>query len=185
MMRYVVVVLAVCATLGAQSNALYGQDQRTHEGFWISFGVGGGWNLTRNVGVSQTSEGGVAFDLRLGGTPSEKLLVGGEVIGWGREDGSLFTSRGNANFTVMYYPSVQTGVYLKGGLGVATFTTELSIGNATTTTTSSGFGGTAGLGWDVRVGKNFYLTPGVDFLYQRVKDTDNTILLLTFGVTWH
>ena len=184
-MRCAVVVLAVCATLAAPSEALFGQDARTHEGFWISFGVGGGWNLTRNVGVNPTSEGGFAFDLRLGGTPSDKLLVGGELIGWGREDGDFMMSRGNANFTVMFYPSVQTGVYVKGGLGVATFTNSVSIGNTTTTTTNSGFGGTVVLGWDVRVARNFFLTPGVDFLYQRVKDTDNTILLITFGVTWH
>jgi hypothetical protein len=113
------------------------------------------------------------------------VLLGGELIGWGRTDGNLTVSRGNANFTVMYYPSVQTGVYLKGGLGIASFTSMLEIGNTTTTTTNSGFGGTAGIGWDVRVARNFFLTPGVDFLYQRVTDTDNTILLLTFGVTWH
>ena len=185
MMRYAGVVLAVCAMVLTQGEAVQGQESRTHQGFWISFGLGGGWNLTRNLGLAQTSEAGVAFDLRLGGTPSEKLLVGGEVIGWARTEGDLTVSRGNTNFTVMYYPSVQSGVYLKAGVGVATFMTSLSFLNTTTTTSNSGFGSTAGIGWDVKLGKNFYLTPGLDFLYQRVEDTDNTILLITLSATWH
>lgn len=164
---------------------LCAQQQPKHNGFWISFGLGGGWNLTRNVGVDQNSKPGGAAFIRLGGTPSEKLLLGGEVIGWGRDEAGSTLSRGNVNLTAMFYPSVETGVYLKGGLGGASISTTVEEGNTTTTVHDEGFGATVGIGWDVRLARNFYLTPGIDFLYQRVSDTDNTILIFTVGATWH
>jgi hypothetical protein len=174
--------LALAAVLAAP---LTGQQQPKHRGFWIGFGLGGGWNLSRNVGTDQSTAPGGAAYLRLGGTPSQQILLGGEVIGWGREEDGNTLSRGNATVTVMFYPSVDAGVYLKGGLGGASISTTVEAGNTTTTVHDEGFGATAGLGWDVRLGSNFYLTPAVDFLYQRVSETDNTLLLITLGVTWH
>jgi hypothetical protein len=167
------------------ASPLSGQEPAKHRGFWIGFGLGGGWNLTRNVGVDQRTAAGGAAYLRLGGTPSQSVLLGGEIMGWGREEDGNTLSRGNANFTVMFYPSVDAGVYLKGGLGGASISTTVEEGNTTTTVHDEGFGATVGLGWDVRLGRNFYLTPAVDFLYQRVSDSDNTIVLLTLGAMWH
>lgn len=185
-MRRIIPVLAL-VLLGAGAAAPVSAQRmpREHRGFWISFGLGGGWNLTRNVGADSSSTGGAASYLRLGGTLSQKFLLGGEVIGWGRSvDGSDLT-RGNVNFTAMFYPSVQTGVYLKGGLGGSSLARTVTEGNTTTTVHEEGFGATLGIGWDIRLARNFFLTPGVDFLYQRASDTDNTMLLMTVGATWH
>jgi len=161
------------------------QTPREHRGFWISAGLGGGWNLSRNVGVDSSSSGGGAAYLRLGGTVSDKVLLGGEVIGWGRSTNGADLARGNVNFTAMFYPSVQTGVYLKGGLGGSSLARTVTNGNTTTTVHDEGFGVTVGLGWDVRLARNFFLTPGIDFLYQRASNVDNTILLMTVGATWY
>lgn len=182
-MRRIIPLLAL-AVLGA-AGPVSAQSPREHRGFWISFGLGGGWNLSRNVGLDSSSTGGVASYLRLGGTLSDKVLLGGEVIGWGRSVDGADLTRGNVNVTAMFYPSVQTGVYLKGGLGGASLASTVSEGNTTTTVHDEGFGATIGLGWDVRLARNFFLTPGIDFLYQRASDTDNTILLMTVGATWH
>jgi hypothetical protein len=173
------------ALVFALASPLSAQEQPKHRGFWISFGVGGGWNLSRNVGAEGRSAGGGAGFIRMGGTPSERLLLGGEIIGWGRSEDGASLGRGNATFTAMFYPSVEAGVYLKGGIGGSSIASTVSSGNTTTTVHDGGFGATIGVGWDIRLARNFYLTPGVDFLYQRVSDFDNTMLLITVGATWH
>jgi hypothetical protein len=175
-------VLSVALWLAAPAAA---QVESKHRGFWISFGLGGGWNVSQNVGVAQETKPGGAGFIRLGGTPTQKLLLGGEAIAWGTEVDGATIGRGNGTVTVMFYPSVETGVFLKGGVGGSTFTTSVTSGNTTTTTTDNGFGATAGIGWDVRLGRNFYLTPTVDLLYQRVTDVSNAIVLITVGATWH
>lgn len=173
-------------TLGlAVGSPLAAQEPPKHRGLWASFGFGGGWNLSRNVGIDGRSAGGGAGFFRMGGTPSQKLLLGGEIIGWGRSENDASLGRGNATFTAMFYPSVEAGVYLKGGIGGASIASTVSSGNTTTTVHDEGFGATVGLGWDIRVARNFYVTPGVDFLYQRVSDFDNTMVLITAGATWH
>ncbi len=169
----------------ALASPVAAQEQAKHRGFWISFGLGGGWNLSRNVGADGNSAAGGAGYIRLGGTPSEKLLLGGELIGWGRSEDGVSLGRGNATFTAMFYPSVEAGVYVKGGLGGSSIATTVSSGDTTTTVHDEGFGATAGLGWDIRLARNFFLTPGVDFVYQRVSELDNTMLLITLGATWH
>ena len=165
------------------------QEVPKHKGYWISFGLGAGWNLSNTI--NGQSKGGGALFLRMGGTPSEKVLVGGELIGFGTKVDGVSYGRGNLNAIVMYYLSVPQGLYVKGGIGGASFTTSATVGNTTTTTTDNGFGAGLGIGWDVRLGNgNFYLTPALDFLYQRVsvgdnEATNNTVALLTLGVTWH
>jgi hypothetical protein len=164
------------------------QQAPKHKGYWISFGLGGGWNLSNTVNGKSVGGGG-AF-LRMGGTPSQKVLVGGELIGFGTKDDGVSFGRGNLNAIVMYYLNVPQGLYIKGGVGGASFTTSVTVDNTTTTTSDNGFGAGVGVGWDVRLGSNIYLTPAFDFLYQRVsvgdnEATNNTMALLTVGVTWH
>ena len=178
-----VAVLLLCAAPDASA-----QTGPKHGGYWISFGLGAGWNLSNTIN-NQTKGGGALF-LRMGGTPSEKLLVGGELIGFGTKVNDVSYGRGNLNAIVMYYLNVEQGLYIKGGVGAASFTTSVTVDNATTTTTDNGFGAGLGIGWDVKLGSNFYLTPALDFLYQRVsvgenEATNNTVALLTIGVTWH
>jgi len=184
-MRGIITSVSVLVVTMALTTPATAQSPREHRGFWISAGVGGGWNLTRNVGIDSSSTGGAGGYLRLGGTITPRLLIGGEVIGWGRSIDGVEVARGNVSVTALFYPSVQTGVYLKGGLGGSSLANTVTEGNTTVTVHDEGFGATVGVGWDVRLARNFYLTPGIDFLYQRASSTDNTILLMTVGVTWH
>jgi len=184
-MRGIITFVSLLVVTIALTAPAASQSPREHRGFWISAGVGGGWNLTRNVGIDSASEGGAGGYLRLGGTITPRLLIGGEVAGWGRSIDGVDVARGNVTVTALFYPSVQTGVYLKGGLGGSSLANTVTEGNTTVTVHDEGFGATLGVGWDVRLARNFYITPGIDFLYQRASSVDNTILLMTVGVTWH
>lgn len=178
-------ILVVCSTTQGQA-----QTRHRHDGFWIGFGIGGGVNTAANLDDSQ--RGGGAAYLRLGGTLSQKWLLGGELSLWGRQedtllgDNSVSLMRSNVTFTAMFFPSENGGFFLKGGLGGANV--ELQVGGLKVS--EQGLGTTLGAGYDVRLGRNLYLTPNLDFLIQTFEagngeTTSNTLILLTLGLTWH
>lgn len=164
-----------------------------HRGFWIGFGLGGGINMSD--GLDGERLGGGAGYLRLGGTPSQKVLLGFDGLGWGRDESGTGIARGNGSFVVMFYPSIKGGAFLKGGIGVASISRATTAGNSTTTTTESGFGLTLGTGWDVKLGNNLYLVPGADLMLQWFESKNdpvlgqipgtNSIVTFTLGLTWH
>jgi hypothetical protein len=179
------VLLLLCVGGSAQA-----QRGHRHEGFWIGFGIGGGVNTAKNLDDAQ--RGGGAAYLRLGGTPSQKVLLGGEVAVGGRQEdttlgaNSLNITRSNATFMVMYFPSHNGGFFLKGGVGGANVESEL----AGVKVSKQGLGTTLGLGFDIRLGRNLYLTPNADWLIQTFEEdgggtAKNTLFLLTLGLTWH
>jgi hypothetical protein len=174
-------VLALSFALLLPSSAL-GQRTANHEGFWISFGFGGGWSLDDDVfGDTQT---GFASQLRMGGTPSQQVLVGGEAIGWTTTEVGTDLARGNAHLIVMYYPSPRGGLFLKGGIGFAGSTADLQFVPGDVEP-DGGFGFGAALGYDIQVASNFFLTPTVDFVYQGISDNSASLLLLTINAMWH
>jgi hypothetical protein len=140
----------------------------------LSLGAGGGWEDFD--GSFGTAGRGGAFQFRMGGTPSSRFLFGGEVIGWFNQRGFTDFSRFNVMATGLVYPS-GAGWFLKGGFGFA----EHSIGGFD----RNGIGTSVGTGFDVRLGRNFYLTPAVDYLGQFFDDSTVGVLLVTLGVTWH
>jgi uncharacterized protein involved in copper resistance len=112
------------------------------------------------------------------------LLLGGELAGWARRQDGTTVSRGIAAGTLYIYP-VRRGFFLKGGLGLATFTFEVSGPVADVTLTDGGFGALFGGGYDVQLGRNLFLTPNLDFLVQVINDNTAVVGLLTIGLTWH
>jgi hypothetical protein len=175
-------LLAVLAPLPAAA-----QRVAVHEGFWISFGLGGGW---ADDDVFDGMEPGFGMHLRMGGSPSQRLLVGGEVIGWLATDDGTSTDvfRGQVQVIGLYYPSDSGGLFLKGGVGFASreVDTSLSGSDLTLTRDSEGFGVDGGIGWDLQLSRNFFLTPSVDLIYQVLgEDQSGAAVLFTLGATWH
>ena len=179
------IALATLLLLGG--TALQAQTH-PHHGFWIGFGFGGGRNLTAGNLTATQRTGGTGY-LRLGGTLSQSVLLGFEGHSW--VHGGY--TRANGTATVMFYPSRQ-GLFVKGGLGVASLG-KVSVTGQNATTEVTGFGITAGVGYELRIGGNLYLVPGVDVLNQFFKAyTDpslgavpghNSIASLTLGLLWH
>lgn len=171
------VLLAGAGDLEAQRDRRGIREVHRHRGFWISGGLGGGWEDARDA-FGTVGRGGSAY-LRLGGTPSPQALVGIEVIGWGRESRHTGdVARANVTLMTMLYPRYAGGWFLKGGFGAAGF--------------ESGFGGelegvglSLGTGWDLKVGGNFYITPNVDYMVQFLETQTNGSLLFTLGATVH
>ena len=169
------------AGAAAPAQAQFEMDKHRRSGMWFSLGLGGGWNLTKNV--NDETQSGFAGYIRAGGTLSPHFLLGGEVEWWYSDvSDDVSLSRGNLTLVGQYYPSLDLGGFLKLGIGVSG--AEIITAGGSQSTWETGAGVTAGVGWDVPVGQKISLTANADFLFQRVADINNTLLLFTLGVTF-
>jgi len=140
-------------------------DSQRH-GFWGGLGVGAGaeaFDLRDGLGYSGDLYR-PTVSLRLGGTPSRYLRLGGEILGWIDDQGHRTESITSILFISQLYPAPSTGFYLKGGLGLGRNQVDFDEGFGVGDT---GFAGLLGAGWEVRVGRRWYLNPAVDLVEQR------------------
>ena len=133
------------------------------EGFWLALGLGAGgeaFDLRDGLGYSeQLYRPTVSF--RLGGTPSQQLRLGGEVLAWINEQGDAVESLTSFLFVGQLYPLRTSGLYLKGGVGLGRNALDFNDGYGVGDT---GFAGLVGAGWEVRLGRRFYLNPALDLV---------------------
>ena len=135
-------------------------------GFWLGLGLGAGgetFDLRDGAGYSDELYR-PTVSLRLGGTPSQQLRLGGEILAWINEEGDAVESLTSFLFVGQLYPVRTAGFYLKGGLGLGRNAVDFQDGYGVGDT---GFAGLAGAGWEVRVGRRFYLNPAVDLVEHR------------------
>jgi hypothetical protein len=135
-------------------------------GFWGALGIGAGgeaFDLRDGAGYSGELYR-PTVSLRLGGTPSRYVRLGGEILGWIDDQGSRTESLTSVLFITQFYPSPETGLYLKGGLGLGRNQVDFDDGFGVGDT---GFAGLLGAGWEVRVGRRLYLAPAIDLVQHR------------------
>ncbi len=173
-----VVVLAVLALALTPAAPAQGHPQ-TRQGFWIGFGLGYGSLGFSCTGCSTSREGALSGYLKLGGTLSPKLLLGGETNGWTKNDAGTTVNAGNASAVLYFYPNPAGGLFLRGGIGWA----WLDLGGFGSET---GAGAVFGVGDDIRVGTNTSITPVLNFNFGKLaNDFSQNVIQLGVGVTFH
>jgi hypothetical protein len=179
----VAAVLALPAALAAQESTQY---PHTRAGTWFSIGGGFGSAGTTGDGFSSAKETGPVGILRVGGTYSPSLLLGGEVVAWGRAvDGSTVIF-GFASAIGQYYLEPTGPFFLKAGLGLATYRVTFDDDpDGSDTEEESGVGLTIGFGYDYRFGANVSLTPQVSYHRAFGMDVRPSVLQLGVSLTWH
>ena len=141
-------------------------DQAGRHGFWGAFGVGAGgeaFDLRDGAGYGDELYR-PTVSLRLGGTPTRYLRLGGEILGWFDDRGRQTESITSLLFITQFYPAPRTGLYLKGGLGLGRNQVDFDDGVGLGET---GFAGLLGAGWEIRVGRRLYLNPALDLVQHR------------------
>lgn len=135
----------------------------SRRGLWFGLGLGAGgesYDLRDGAGYgSVLYRPTVSF--RLGGTVSQHLRLGGEVLTWINEEGHAVESLTSALFVAQFYPASSLGLYLKGGLGIGRNAVDFDDGFDLGDT---GFAGLVGVGYELRLGRRFYLNPVVDLV---------------------
>jgi hypothetical protein len=153
------------------------------EGFWLGAGLGYGSLALGCDGCSGLSrEGALSGYLKLGGTVNPSLRLGGETNGWVKSESGVTFSTGLAAGTVTVYPAPANGLFLKGGAGVSYAKVDVSGSGSDSET---GWGGIAGIGYDIPVGRTLYLTPVANWVYGHYSDWHTTNVQLALGITWH
>ncbi len=135
-------------------------------GFWAGLGLGaGGESFDVRDGAGYSPElYRPTVSLRLGGTVSQQLRLGGEILAWINERGPAVESLTSFLFIGQLYPISTAGLYLKGGAGLGRNAVDFEDGYGVGDT---GFAGLVGAGWELRVGRRFYLNPAVDLVEHR------------------
>jgi hypothetical protein len=135
----------------------------TRSGFWGALGIGaGGESFDLRDGAGYNSElYRPTVSLRLGGTVSQNLRLGGEALAWIDDQGDRTATLSSFLFIAQLYPIASSGLYLKGGAGLGRNEVDFNDGFGVGDT---GFAGLVGAGWEVRVGRKLYLNPAVDLV---------------------
>lgn len=158
-------ILLLGGTASAQEapRGLVEVHESDRHGFWGALGVGAGgesFDLRDGGGYSgQLYQPTVS--LRLGGTPTSYLRLGGEILGWINDRGAATESLTSILFVAQLYPVSTTGLYLKGGLGLGRNEVDFDPGFDVGDT---GFAGSVGAGWEIRIARRFYINPAVDLV---------------------
>jgi hypothetical protein len=174
MKRTVTSIICTSVLVGlALPSAAAAQERR---GFWFNAGGGvGSATVTCDDCDSGRETGGVGT-FRIGGSLSERVLLGAEFNLWAKKyaiepgvDGTV--NLYNLSGTVAYYPT-GSGFFVKGGAGVAIADVDINIeGTTVTVDIGTGFGLVTGAGYDIPLSRRWSITPGVNFWYGQLGNT--------------
>jgi hypothetical protein len=163
-MRNVVIGMAVAALWTCVPSAAVAQ---TREGF--SFGLGGGiGSATASCDQCDDDDrknGGAGY-VKAGWALNPHVAIGGELNVWARRedvaDSDAWLYMYNASATVTLYPSATSGLFVKGGAGVAYLDTDLEVRDRVfELELGRGPGFVAGVGYDIQVGR-IAITPALN-----------------------
>jgi hypothetical protein len=141
-------------------------------GAWLSFGLGAGtdsyrYDVDSKFGHSLTKP---SFFIAAGGTVNPHLRLGGEINAWVNEytDASGYNiteSLVGGLLTGQVYPVRDLGLFVKGGLGISRSGADVSGGGYGPG--EVGFAYLYGAGYEVKLGRNFFITPLVSVMNHR------------------
>jgi hypothetical protein len=189
------IVLAIPVTSGAQRD-------ETYVGYNFAFGIGRGSMSLKCKGCETTAQADLSGLVRVGYTIKENLFAGAEVVGLQKAQiVNLETVQATFVFgggVVQWYPRRYGDGFLKFGAGWSHSSGTFNVGTAQQPTKLELNTPTvlAGLGFDVRMGRTFSLTPYVDFYYAIGSDAtlgantapvtvNSSVLNLGVALTYH
>lgn len=161
-MRTAIAIIATTLALSATARDALAQRPQTRQGVNVSFGLGGGSAGIRCDGCTRGREGGNLFYLNIGGTITPRLTIGGELNGFGRTSNEEDLTIAAVMAVGHFYPRATSGFFVTTGVGLTNTLIENRLDR--TSVTASGFGVEAGLGYDVRLGRNFSLSPYAQYV---------------------
>ena len=158
------------------------QRPQTRKGYWISGGVGAGSFDMSCEGCQSDRRSGVTTLLAMGGSPSQHLLIGGEIEGWYKEQDGVDIVFGHLSGVAYWYPQATGGWFVKGGVGFGTLSLDAGTSGEYSDT---GLGLHAGAGYDIRLGSNFSLTPTAGVFWASLDPGDANALYIGLNATGH
>lgn len=155
------------------------QNKHLRKGLWFSGGVGyGSLGCQGCIGRDGSYSGGLA----LGGTISQKVVVGVGTNGWYQSQNGVTASTGTLTAMLRYYPSAIGGLFLLAGIGAGNIHVHIP---GLVRATETGMGFLLGMGYDIRVGPGVSLTPYWNGFAVRTHSSDSNVGQIGLGFTVH
>ncbi|HEY0929772.1 MAG TPA: hypothetical protein VGE27_07610 [Gemmatimonas sp.] len=178
--RHVTRLAAIAAVaLSASTSTLSAQGHpQTRQGFWLTAGLGAG---SRGCEGCDDRRGGVVGQLALGGTISPRFQLGASYNLWTREDDGVTGSQSGLMALAKFYPAARGGFFMQGGLGVG----QLKTQRRNVSVTEDGTSALIGVGYDLRVARNFSVTPFANLVGGQFDGNSANFNQLGFSLTWH
>ena len=146
-------------------------------GAWINFGLGVGnesWKFSKVPGGYSDGQDAPSFWLAAGGTVNPHLRIGGEINAWVYQYDDLgddiTESLASLMLTGQVFPVRDLGLFAKGGIGISRSATEIEFGDGVGET---GFGYLLGAGYEIRLARNFFLVPSINYVKHRSSRRDD------------
>ena len=155
------------------------------QGFWVGFGLGYGSANSACDYCADWHSGGATVLLKAGGTLGPSVRLGAVIEGWSPANTGA-TTVADITASLYYYPLRPSGFFLTGGLGISRydgpgprpiaaccpgaenpgcFPGRLTGPCYGRYAPFGGLGFTAGLGYDVRIAHQVFLTPVASYVY--------------------
>jgi hypothetical protein len=170
---------AALALLISATAVAHGQSKaETRAGFWIGFGLG--YGSLGCDGCNDRASARAGF-FKMGGTLNRQWLLGGEIEFWAKDSDQGETTLTYTNFSpvVSWYPTPNSGFFLRGGIGLARV--RLQTGDFVGQEKTVGI--LLGVGYDA--GQHFSLTPYFNISSGSFKGGNANMFQLGVGLTWH
>lgn len=169
----VVLVLLLLAVPDCLSGQLAAAPQpAVRRGMWVSGGLG--------TGVGEGGVGGLTANFALGWAVSPRVSLAVGSSDWRVPFERSAVTMGTVDLRAQFYPEVNAGFFLTGGLGLGFFRFDDSGTGA-----DVGRGFVLGLGYDARVAQNTSITTFINRLAVHTPDPRGSAIQLGVGLTFH
>ena len=177
--RTALALAVITACLAGGAFAQHPQQPQLRHGFWFSGGLGYGSLGCQDCG---SREGALSGNISLGGTLSQKVLLGVSTNGWTKSENGSSLTVGSLTAAIRFYPSPTGGFFLTGGLGLGTVSAGISgFGSASET----GVAALLGLGYDIPVSHSVSLSPYWNGFALSYSGGDANVGQIGLGITVH
>ena len=178
----------------AAAPAMAGNHEHSRSGFYLGLGLGWGnagaeINGTEDPDRANSGSG----NFRFGWSVADNLTLGLESTSWFKNydiegiNADLSLTGTVTALALTYFPG-NMGLYMRGGMGIATGTVEVTQGTASVSETETGLGWLGALGYEWRFTEKFALGPQFQYAYLNIEG-DGTekvdFVSLTAQATWY
>ena len=171
--------LVFFATPAESSAQAATENKHARQGFWLTLGGGGG-----SLGCDEcgdTRENGGTGQFALGGTISPRFQVGASSNVWTKNVEGVTVTMSSLTAIAKFYPSATGGFHLTGGLGLG----QLEFKEGSDSLKEDGTSAILGLGYDIRVAKNFSITPFLNGIGGSFDGSSANFNQFGISLTWH
>jgi hypothetical protein len=172
----------LCALLAVALATTASAQAQTRNGFWFGGGLGyGAMGLSCDGCADLGREGSISGFASAGGTLRQNILLGVELNGWTKSEGASSITMGNISGAAYWYPMPTQGLFLKAGAGYS----NLRADDGVTSASDGGLGILAGVGYDIRAGRNLSITPTANWFRGSFDGLSSNVLQFGLGVYAH